>query len=133
MGCAWSSATAITTTWTTPPGGAGDQTQLLTAASTTATPTVAATAAAGATTAATSPSPVTTVRYLSTRAVRGTWSSAASALMATNTCVGSIVLFAGQGTGAFAGDGGAAAAASLRTPYQVAEGVDGRVLVAGPA
>lgn len=130
VGCAWSSATTIAATWTTPVGGAPDQTQLLTASTPTATPTVAATAAAGVTSASTSPSPVTTVRYLSTRAVRGTWSSLTSPQLPTNTCAGSIVTFAGQGTAAFAGDGGQAAAASLRTPYQIAEAADGRVFIA---
>jgi signal peptidase I len=130
VGCAWSSTSAITTGWTTPPGGEADTTDLLMASTPTATPAVVATAAAGVTTANASPSPVTTVRYLSTRAVRGTWSSPASPLMATNSCIGSVVAYAGSGTAGFSGDGGTATSARLRTPRQSAAAADGRVFIA---
>jgi signal peptidase I len=133
VGCAWSSTSAITTTWTTPPGGEADTTDLLMASTPTATPAVVATAAAGVTTANASPSPVTTVRYLSTRAVRGTWSSPTSPLMATNSCIGSIVAYAGSGTAGFAGDGGAATSARLNAPRQTAQAPDGRVIIADTA
>jgi signal peptidase I len=128
--CAWSSTSAITTSWTTPPGGGADTTDLLMASTPTATPAVVATAAPGATTANASPSPVTTVRYLSTRGVRGTWSSPTSPLMATNSCIGSIVAYAGSGTAGFAGDGGAATSARLSAPRQSAQAPDGRVFIA---
>jgi signal peptidase I len=133
VGCTWTSTSAITTTWTTPPGGEADTTDLLMASTPTATPAVVVTAAAGVTTANASPSPVTTVRYLSTRAVRGTWSSPTSPLMATNSCIGSIVAYAGSGTVGFAGDGGAATSARLNAPRQTAQAPDERVIIADTA
>jgi trimeric autotransporter adhesin len=77
--------------------------------------------------------PLTTVRYLSTQAVDGTWTSVASPEMATNFCRGAVRLTAGGISTGFAGDGGAATSASLNTPYQPVEAPDGRIFVADSA
>jgi signal peptidase I len=127
--CAWTSATALTVSWTNPV--ATDTARVLVAAAPGGATAVAATAAAGATSVPYAPAaPLTTVRQLSTTAVRGTWTSTTSPEMATNTCRGAVRAFAGSGTRGSTGDGGSAAAAALDSPYQPYEAPDGRVFIA---
>jgi len=129
--CAWTSTTALTMAWTNP--NATDTGQVLVATSPGGTPTVGASAAAGETSATYAPSPVTTVKYVSARAVHGTWTSTASPTTATNLCRGAIRASVGGTSSGFAGDGGAATSASLKAPYQSAEAPDGRIFVADSA
>ncbi len=129
VGCSWDSATNVTVSWTNP--NATDSAQVLVANTSGGATSVGATALAGATTVAYAPvAPLTTVRYLSTKAVDGTWTSTASPEMPTNTCRRAVNAYAGNGTAAFAGDGGNATAASLNVPLQSFEAPDGRVFVA---
>jgi sugar lactone lactonase YvrE len=134
VSCSWAVATAVTVSWTNPPANAGGTTQALSATTSGGATSVAATSAVDATTVQVTPAaPLTTVRYLSTKAVRGTWSSSTSAEMPTNFCIGAVRLTAGTGTVGFSGDGGAATAAALNTPYQTAQAADGRIFIADSA
>jgi signal peptidase I len=126
--CTWTSTTALSVSWANP--NPTDGAQVLVATTPGGVPTVAVTAAAGATSATYSPSPATTVRHLSTRSVDGTWTSAPSPTMATNSCTGSITAYAGSGSGGADGDGGAATEAELDAPLQTAVAPDGRVFIA---
>jgi hypothetical protein len=127
--CAWNTTTNVTVSWTNP--NPTDSAQVLVANTSGGTTSIGTTALAGATSVAYTPvAPLTTVRYLSTKAVDGTWTSAASPEMPTNTCRRAINAYAGNGTAAFAGDGGAATAASLNAPLQSFEAPDGRVFIA---
>jgi signal peptidase I len=128
--CRWTSATATSLSWSLD-AGIQTNTQALQQTTSTGAITVAATVASSTTSASVSPTaPVTTPRYLSARTTKGTWTSAQSAQITTDRCGGAVVLLAGNGTNAFAGDGGAATAASLNTPNLVDEGPDGRVFIA---
>ena len=132
VGCSWDTATNVTVSWTNP--NTTDSAQVLVANTSGGTTSVGTTALAAATSVAYTPvAPLTTVRYLSTQAVAGTWTSAASPEMPTNLCRGAVRLTAGAGTAGFAGDGAAATAASLNTPYQLADAPDGRIFVADSA
>ena len=132
VGCSWNTATNVTVSWTNP--NPTDSAQVLVANTSGGTTSVGATALAGATSVAYTPvAPLTTVRYLSTQAVDGTWTSPASPEMPTNTCRRAVNAYAGNGTAGFAGDGGAATAASLNAPLQSFEAPDGRVFVADSA
>ena len=128
--CRWTSATATSLSWSLAPGIQAN-TQALQQTTPTGAITVAATVASGSTTTSVSPTaPVTTPRYLSARTTKGTWTSSQSAQVTTDRCGGAVVLFAGNGTNAFAGDGGAATAASLSAPNLMDEAPDGRVFIA---
>jgi signal peptidase I len=130
--CSWDTATSTTVSWTNPNGT--DSAQVLVATTSGGSTTVGATAAAGATSVVYSPAtPLTTPKFLSTKAVDSPWTSVASAEMPTNTCRRAINLFAGAGTASFTGDGGAATAANLNAPMQTAEAADGSVYIADSA
>jgi signal peptidase I len=132
VSCSWNTATATTLSWTNPV--ATDSTQVLVATTSGGTTSVGTTAVAGATSVAYAPTaPLTTVRYLSTTAVRSNWTSIASTEMPTNFCTGAIRLTAGSGTNGFAGDGSAATTAAMNTPYQPYEAPDGRIFIADSA
>ena len=127
--CSWDTATSTTVSWANPNGS--DSAQVLVATTSGGTTTVGATAAAGATSVVYSPAtPLTTPKFLSTRAVDTPWTSAASPEMPTDQCRQAINLFAGAGQNGYAGDGGAATAARLRAPLDTAEAPDGRVFIA---
>ena len=130
--CSWDTATSTTIAWANP--NATDSTQMLVATTSGGSTTVGATAAAGTTSVAYSPAaPLTTPKFLSTRAVDGTWTSVTSPEMPTNECRKAVNLFAGAGAASFTGDGGAATAATLNAPMQTAEAADGRVFIADSA
>ena len=78
--------------------------------------------------------PLTTVRYLSTQAVDGTWTSAASPEMPTNTCRRAVNAYAGNGT---AGASPVTAAQPppppSTCPSESFEAPDGRVFIADSA
>jgi sugar lactone lactonase YvrE len=116
--------------WAVGPG-IQTNTQVLQQSTSTGAISVAATVASGTTTASVSPTaPVTTPRFLSARTTKGAWTSSQSAQITTDRCGGAVVLFAGSGSQAFSGDGGAATAAALNAPNMVATGPDGRVFIA---
>jgi signal peptidase I len=130
--CSWNTATSTTVSWANP--NTTDSAQVLVATTSGGSTTVGATAAAGATSVVYSPAtPLTTPKFLSTRAVDGTWTSDPSPEMPTNGCRRAINLFAGAGSASFSGDGGAATAANLNAPMQTAEADDGRVFIADSA
>ena len=126
--CSWNSTTAVTMAWTNP--NPTDSAQVLVATTSGGTTTVGATAAAGATSVALLPLAVTTVRYLSTRAVDGTWTSVALARDGDQHLPRARSTPTPGRHASFAGDGGAATAASLNAPVQTDEAPDGRVFIA---
>jgi len=127
--CAWNEANDIAMAWVDPDPTVG--TQVLTADGPGGPTTVAASAAPGATSATVSlPGPLTDVRYVSTRAVQGAWTSTASPETPTNSCRNAVRLFVGGAATGFGGDGGPAVNARLDAPYQTAQAPDGRVFIA---
>jgi hypothetical protein len=130
--CSWDTATSTTVAWTNP--NTTDSAQVLVATTSGGATSVGATALAGATSVVYSPAtPLTTPKFLSTKSVKGTWTSGPSTEMPTNTCRRAINLFAGAGAASFTGDGGQATAATLNVPMQTAQAADGRVFIADSA
>ena len=133
VGCSWDTRPRLTVSWTNP--NATDSAQVLVATTSGGSTTVGATAAAGATSVAYTPAaPLTTVQLPLDPGGRRHLDLGHLARDADQRrAAGPSTLFAGTGTAGFAGDGGAATAATLNAPLQTVEAPDGRVFVADSA